>query len=271
MTPAQFATVARFLRERCGLALGPGKEYLVEDRLAPVAERFGATSAGELAGGVRAAARAVQEAVVEALLTPETSFFRDRDPFDALRAAVLPDLIQRRSATRALSVWSAGCATGQEPYSFAMLVREHFPELSRWRLDVRATDVSADALAKAQAGLYSDFELRRGLSDAQRERYFRPADGDRWRLRADVRAAVTFAELNLAGPWPPQPPADLVLLRNVLIYFDPDAKRSVLTRLAGVLRPDGYLLLGAAESPHALDLPFRRVPGLDGAFYRRAG
>jgi chemotaxis protein methyltransferase CheR len=271
MTTAEFEYVCRLVRDRSGIVLDAGKEYLVDARLTPVARERELGSISELVGKLRAASDdALAARVVEAMVTTETSFFRDLHPFETLRKTVLPELIRLRRDERRLRVWFAACSTGQEPYSFALLVRDNFPELTGWRLDLLATDLSAEVLARARAGCFSQIEVNRGLPAALLVKYFRQ-HGATWELNEDVRRMVEFRELNLTRPWPVLPRMDLIFLRNVMIYFDADAKKSILGRVAGLLRPDGYLLLGGAETTFALSDAFRRVEALKGGFYQLVG
>ncbi|HKB00759.1 MAG TPA: protein-glutamate O-methyltransferase CheR [Gemmataceae bacterium] len=268
MTAADFDYVRRLVRDRSGIVLEEGKEYLVDARLTPVARQCDLGSVSDLIGRLRAGPDAgLATRVVEAMVTTETSFFRDLHPFQTLRATVLPDLIRRRRDERRLAVWFAACATGQEPYSFALLAREHFPELIGWRLDLLATDLSAEALARARAGVFTQLEVNRGLPAALLVRYFRQ-HGATWELTEGIRRMVEFRELNLTRPWPVLPRMDLVFLRNVMIYFDVDTKKTILARAARVLRPDGYLLLGGAETTLNLNESIRRVEQLKGGFYQ---
>jgi chemotaxis protein methyltransferase CheR len=271
MTPAEFDYVCRLVRDRSGIVLEAGKEYLVDSRLTAVVRQCELGSISELVGCLRAGPDdGLAARVVEAMLTNETSFFRDLHTFETLRKVVLPELVGRRRGERRLSVWFAACSTGQEPYSFALLVREHFPELLGWRLDMLATDLSAEALARARAGRYSQLDVNRGLPAALLVKYFRQ-NGATWELSEDVRRMVEFRELNLTRPWPVLPQTDLIFLRNVMIYFDTDAKKSILSRVVRLLRPDGYLLLGGAETTFALSDAFRRVETLKGGFYQLVG
>ncbi len=268
MTPGDFEYVCRLVRDRSGLVLEAGKEYLVDSRLTPVARQHDLATVSELVGRLRANPdNGLAARVVEAMVTTETMFFRDLVPFETLRTTVLPELIRRRRDERRLSAWFAACSTGQEPYSFALLVREHFPELAGWRLDLLATDLSADVLGRARAGRYNQIEVNRGLPAATMVKYFRQ-QGATWELGEDVRRMVEFRELNLVRPWPALPRPDLVFLRNVMIYFDADTKKAILERVARVLRPGGYLLLGAAETTHNLCDAFRRAEHLKGGFYQ---
>jgi chemotaxis protein methyltransferase CheR len=272
MTAADFEYVCRLVRDRSAVVLEPGKEYLVESRLAPLARQLQVGSVSDVVGRVRAggAGNGLAARVVEALVTTETSFFRDRHPFEALRTDVVPDLVRRRRDERRLEVWSAACSTGQEPYSLALLIREHFPELAGWRVNILATDLSGDVLGRAREGRYNQIEANRGLPAALLVKYFRQ-DGMTWELCADVRRMVEFRELNLARAWPPLPRMDLIFLRNVLIYFDADTKREVLGRAARLLRPDGYLVLGGAETTFNLNDSLRRVERLKGGFHQLTG
>jgi chemotaxis protein methyltransferase CheR len=271
MTEPDFALVAKVLRERCALVLEPGKEYLVECRLAPVARRHGLATVAEFIQRLRGVGvNGLVTEVVEAMVTTETSFFRDVLPFEALRRVVLPELIRARQTERRLQIWCAAAASGQEPYTVALMLREYFPELAGWQLTLVATDISEEMLRRSREGRYSQVEVNRGLPITLLLKYFRQ-DGAHWQMRDDVRAMIDFRQLNLARPWPPLPPLDLVLLRNVMIYFDVDTKKAILRRVAQVLRPDGYLVLGGAETTFNLDDSYRRVEDLKTGFYRLAG
>jgi chemotaxis protein methyltransferase CheR len=266
MTAGEFEYVSRLVRDRSGIVLD-GKEYLVDARLTPVVRQCKLESISALVGRLRAdPTGTLATQVVAAMVTTETSFFRDLHPFETLRTTVLPELIRRRPERR-LGVWFAATSTGQEPYSFALLVRESFPELAGWRLDLLATDLSAEVLGRARAGRYGQLEVNRGLPAALLVKYFRQ-HGPTWELNEDVRRMVEFRELNLIRPWPVLPRFDLVFLRNVMIYFDTDVKKAILGRVAHVLRPDGYLLLGGAETTFNLDPSFRRAEHLKGGFYQ---
>ena len=268
MTPEDFAYVCRFVRERSAIVLEPGKEYLVETRLAPVARKMEFDSVGALIAKLRGAPdNGLHARVIEAMVTTETSFFRDSHPFESLKTAALPDLIRRRAAERRLNVWSAACSTGQEPYSVAIIIREHFPELLGWQVNILATDLSAEVLAKARAGTYSQLEVNRGLPAAALVKHFTQS-GTSWQVSETVRRAVEFRELNLVRPWPALPKMDVVFLRNVMIYFDVETKKAILSRVARQLNPDGYLILGGAETTLNLDSSFRRVDALKGGFYQ---
>jgi chemotaxis protein methyltransferase CheR len=271
MTAQDFEFVCRLVRDRSAIVLEPGKEYLVEGRLTPVARQLGLDTVAGLVGRLRAAPdNGLAARVVEAMATTETSFFRDHHPFATLRTAVLPELIRLRAGERRLDVWCAACSTGQEPYSIALLLREHFPNLAGWRVSILATDLSGEALGRGREGRYTQLEVNRGLPAALLARYFRQY-GTSWEMSENIRRMVEFRELNLARPWPYLPRMDLVFLRNVMIYFDAETKRSILGRVARLLRPGGYLLLGGAETTLNLDDSFHRVERLKGGFYQPVG
>jgi chemotaxis protein methyltransferase CheR len=270
MTPADFAVVAKLLLERSAIALEPGKEYLVESRLTPVARRHGLASVAEFIQRLRlSGANGLADEVVEAMVTTETSFFRDVHPFETLRKVVLPELIAARQPEKRLSIWCAAASSGQEPYTIALVLKEYFPELAGWQVLFRATDISQDMLRRCREGRYSQLEVNRGLPAALLVKYFRQ-DGAHWQVRDDLRAMIDFQPLNLAAPWPVMPAFDLVFLRNVMIYFDVETKKAILGRVARLLRSDGYLVLGGAETTFNLDSSYERVESLKSGYYRLA-
>jgi chemotaxis protein methyltransferase CheR len=244
---AAFEQVRKLIYARAAIVLDPGKEYLVESRLAPIARARGCRDVDELCAKLEQRDPALIDEVVEAMTTNETSFFRDHHPFEALRRTVLPELIEHRQQTRSLRVWCAACSTGQEPYSLAMLLDEHFPALSTWDVTIRATDIARSVLDRARSGRYRQIEVNRGLSARALVRYF-SRDGLEWEIRPEIRRRVQFEEMNLITAWPRTEPFDLIFLRNVLIYFDQPTKLSLLQRARDVLRSDGYLLLGGSET-----------------------
>jgi chemotaxis protein methyltransferase CheR len=271
MTDQDFDAVRRLLREQSAIVLDADKRYLVEGRLAPLIRQRNLKSLSELLAQMRAQPdNGLHRQIVEALVTSESSFFRDHHPFEALRKVVLPDLINRRREQRRLDIWCAASASGQEPYSLALLIREHFPALASWKIGLVASDLSRDVLARAREGRYNQIEVNRGLPAALLVKYFEQHGTD-WQLQPAIRNAVDFREINLARPWPTLPRMDLILLRNVMIYFDVETKKSILGRVAQLLRPDGYLLLGSAETTLNLDSSFRRVETLKSVFYQLVG
>jgi chemotaxis protein methyltransferase CheR len=268
MTDQEFDAIRRLLWERSAIVLEPGKEYLVETRLAPLLRQLQLNSIGELIAQLRVQPNnGLQRQIVEAMVTTESLFFRDHHPFETLRKVVLPGLIERRRSERRLTIWCAASSHGQEPYSIALLMKEHFPELAGWKVSLLASDLSREVLARARAGLYHQIEVNRGLPAALLVKYFEQHGTD-WQLRAAIRNMVDFQEINLARPLPALPPKDLILIRNVMIYFDVPTKKAILGRVARLLRPDGYLLLGGAETTFNLDDSYRRVESLKGGFYQ---
>ena len=246
MTPLEYEFLRKLLRERSGLDLSSDKQYLVESRLVPLARRVGLSSIGELVAKLKGGTDPLTSEVVEAMTTNETFFFRDKIPFDHLKEAVLPALAQARSNRRSLRIWCAASSTGQEPYSIAMCVKK-FAALAGWRVEIVATDLSLGVLEKAKAGLFSQFEVQRGLPIQMLVKHFTQV-GELWRLNADIRAMVQHRQLNLLQDFSHLGTFDVVFCRNVLIYFDQDTKTKVLQNVARMTRADGYLVLGAAET-----------------------
>jgi len=268
MTDQDFDVIRRLLHERSAITLDSGKQYLVESRLAPILRQLNLNTIGELIAQLRCQpGNGLYRQIVEAMVTTESSFFRDHHPFEALRKVVLPDLMNRRRDERRLNIWCAASSHGQEPYSIALLFREHFPELANWKVSLLASDISREVLARARAGRYNQIEVNRGLPAALLVKYFEQHGTD-WQLKPAVRSMVNFQEINLAQPWPLLPRMDLVLIRNVMIYFDVETKKTILGKLGRLLRPDGYLLLGGAETTINLDDSYRRVEPLKAGIYQ---
>jgi len=259
LSAVDFDFVRTLVHKDSAILLEAGKEYLVESRLTVLARQEGKTSFQSLISDLRTRPdNALRYRVVQAMTTNETSFFRDVAPFDALREHVLPDLITRRAATRTLRIWCAAASTGQEPYSLAMLIREHFPALASWRVEIIATDISREVLDRAKGARYSQLEVNRGLPASYLVKYFEK-DGLHWRVKPAIRDMVSYRELNLIGAWSGVDGADIVMMRNVLIYFDIPTKRKIMANVRRVLRPDGYFLLGSAESTLNIDENFKRI------------
>jgi chemotaxis protein methyltransferase CheR len=269
ISPLEFDYIRDFVRRRAAIVLEDGKEYLALSRLAPVARANGLGSVSELVSALRTAppGSPLHELVVDAMTTNETSFFRDVHPFDSLRTAVLPEVIERNKARRTLDIWCAAASSGQEPYSLAMLIREHFPLIAGWTVRILATDISPSMVAKAKTGRYGQLEVNRGLPAPLLIKYFHRA-GANWELDDSVKRMVRFELHNLVGAWPPMPLMDIVMMRNVLIYFDVETRKSILDRVRRALRPDGYLLLGSAETTLNLDVEFERSPQGRTTWYR---
>lgn len=255
---ADYAFVCDLVRDGSANVLGEGKEYLVESRLHGVAYELGFPSVEDLIQRLRATREpALRQRVIEAMTTNETLFFRDVGPFEALRKQVLPEVLARKPGQR-VNIWCAACSTGQEPYSVAMTLSEMSAELvSSQRTYLMATDIATSVLARARNGLYSQIEVNRGLPASMLVRYF-TARGTEWQIRDDLRRLVDFRELNLVGDWPLMPKMDIIFLRNVLIYFDAETKRQILSRLPSVMAPGGVLFLGSTETMFNMEA-FERV------------
>jgi chemotaxis protein methyltransferase CheR len=254
--------VRSVVHQTSGIVLEEAKGYLIDARLAALAKKEGLTDCSQILTEMKGTPgkSRYHEKVVEALTTNETSFFRDQHPFDGVRAVVVPDLLRKRAVERRLTVWCAAAAAGQEPYSLAMLLKEHFaPQLAGWTVRLLATDISTQVLDQARAGLYTPWEVHRGLPPEYLRKYFKP-HGVGWAVRDDIKAMVEFRPFNLLDPFAAIPPCDVVLMRNVLIYFDLDTKRAILDKVRRVLRPDGYLFLGGAETTMNIDNGYDRVP-----------
>jgi len=259
ITETDFDYVRRLMRERSGIVLEPGKEYLLESRLSPVARREGFTSLQALMVHLRTQpCNGLHQRVVEAMTTNETSFFRDFHPFEALRQEIIPQLMVKRSSERRLRIWCGACACGQEPYSIAMLLRDQVPDLDAWLLQIIATDLSTAMLERAQRGRYSQNEVNRGLPAALLIKYFKKA-GIEWEIRDEIRRMVEFRQMNLASWWPALPEMDIIFMRNVLIYLDTETRKAILIKVRRLLRPDGYLFLGGAETTFSIDSSFTHV------------
>lgn len=256
---ADFDFVRELVYQRSAIVLDPGKEYLVQARLLNVAQNQGCSSLGELVSRLRTQPVGdLQQKVIEAITTNETSFFRDFYPFEALRKVVVPELLSKRSADPRLTIWCGAASTGQEPYSLAITFREHFPSLAKTNLRIIATDINTEVLEQARQGIYSQMEVNRGLPATLLVRYFDKV-GTSWQVKEEIRKMVEFRTCNLIGQWPVLPPLDIVMLRNVLIYFDTDTKKLILSKARKILRPDGVLFLGGAESTLSLDDTFERI------------
>ena len=242
-----FAQFRIFIRRTTGVVVHEGQEYLVESRLAPILRQFEFASTADLIKQVlREQDPQLTGLVTDAMMTSETFFFRDRQPFEVFRTVMLPRLIEAKRDKRRIRIWSAACATGQEPYSLAMILDEEARRLAGWQIEIVATDLSAAAIKTAHAGLYNQFEVQRGLPIALLLRYFH-RDGDKWRVVEHIRSRVRFQQLNLLQSFDRLGTFDVIFCRNVLMYFGPETRKSVIARMAQTLEPGGMLTLGATE------------------------
>jgi chemotaxis protein methyltransferase CheR len=261
--------LCRMLKERSGFVLAPEKQYLVDNRLTPVARRHGCANVSELIQRMRGpGTESLRIEITEAMMNNESFFFRDKVPFDLVREVAIPELLRKRARTRRIRIWSAACSTGQEPYSLAMLVQELRPPAG-WQIEIVASDIAGDALERARTGLYSQFEVQRGLPIQMLVKYFEQIN-EQWRVIEKIRSMVQFRQINLLSDFSILGAFDLVLLRNVLIYFDQATKVDVLSRIRAVTAVDGYLVLGAAETMVGLGDGFAPMPEKRGLYRPKA-
>jgi len=266
MNVADFELIAELLKERSGLALNRGKAYLLETRLNPVARKWNFSGIEELAQAIQNSNdEALLVDVTEAMMTNESFFFRDREPFDQFTSIVLPHLLEARAATRSFRIWSAACSSGQEPYSLAMLLKERADKLAGWNVEIVATDLSNEILDKAKEGLYSRFEVQRGLPISLLVKNFVQI-GDRWQIDDSLRKMVKFQQFNLLENIGSLGRFDVVFCRNVLNDLDMAAKTRVLDGMADMLMPDGLLYLGAAETVPGETDRFQIIQGQRGIY-----
>jgi chemotaxis protein methyltransferase CheR len=265
----QFTFLQDLVFKKSAIVLADSKAYLVDSRLMPIARTMGLSDANDVVSKLRLTRDAkLEELVIEAMTTNETLWFRDQRPFDALRKTVLPELIARKQATRQLSIWSAASSSGQELYSVAISLQEDFPQLQNgWRVDLLGTDLNSEMVRKATDARYSAMEINRGLPASILVRYF-SQEGATYRLNESVRKNVRFQRMNLAGTWPVLPMFDVILLRNVLIYFDVATKRQILSQARRRLAPGGVLFLGTAETTNGLAEEFESVTANGAVFYK---
>jgi chemotaxis protein methyltransferase CheR len=258
LAATSFDWVRALVHKESAIVLQPGKEYLVEARLLPIAREAGLPDVSQFVETVRHRPDPDStRRIVEALTTNETSWFRDGDPFTALTSTVMPALLAARGPNERLQIWSAACSSGQEPYTIAMLLHDSLPNATS-RVAITATDLSREMVARTRAGRFSQLEVNRGLPAPMLVRHFTRA-GNEWEIAAPLRRMVTASECNLAAPLPRMGPFDVVYLRNVLIYFDLPTKQAILRRVRDLLRPDGWLFLGAAETTLGVDDSWERV------------
>jgi chemotaxis protein methyltransferase CheR len=267
VTPVEYEYLQKLLKERSGLVLSADKQYLVESRLIPLARRSGLTGISDLVMKMKAGgAEPLIVAVVEAMTTNETFFFRDKVPFDHFRETILPTMLEARKNRRSIRIWCAASSTGQEPYSLAMILKDMGASLSGWRTEIVATDLSQEVLEKSKSGIFSQFEVQRGLPIQMLVKHFTQIN-ETWQLSPEIRAMVQFKQLNLLHDFSSLGTFDIIFCRNVLIYFDQDTKVNVFNRLAKVIETDGFLVLGAAETVVGLSAGFNPYPERRGLYH----
>ncbi|MBR1092588.1 protein-glutamate O-methyltransferase CheR [Bradyrhizobium manausense] len=265
MNSPDYEYLRKLLKERSGLDLSADKQYLIESRLLPLARKAGLSDIPELVQKLQAGSSALITSVVEAMTTNETFFFRDKVPFDHFRDTIMQDIIKARAGRRSVRIWCAAGSTGQEPYSLAMTLKEMGAALTGWRIEIIATDLSQEVLEKAKAGVYSQFEVQRGLPIQMLMKYFKQT-GETWQINPELRAMIQHRQLNLLQDFSHLGTFDVIFCRNVLIYFDQETKINIFNRLARQIEPDGFLVLGAAETVVGLTDTFRPIADRRGLY-----
>lgn len=269
--PSDFAFLRDLVMRESAIVLEAGKEYLASTRLEPVARKEGLDDVAALVRELRAKPHGkLRDAVIDAMTTNETLWFRDAHPFESLKKSIIPELIEKRANKKSLNIWCGAASTGQEPYTVAMILRDSFPKLLDWKIRIVATDISNAALDRARTGRYTQMEMGRGLPASYMVKYF-TRKGVEYEINPEIRAQVDFKVLNLASGWPYIGTFDLVLIRNVLIYFNQETKGQIVNKAAKVLEPDGYLMLGSTESLLNINVNLDRVMHDKTACYRPKG
>ncbi|MDN4986643.1 protein-glutamate O-methyltransferase CheR [Bradyrhizobium arachidis] len=265
MNAPDYEYLRKLLKERSGLDLSADKQYLIESRLLPLARKAGLSGIPELVQKLQGGSSALITSVIEAMTTNETFFFRDKVPFDHFRDTIMPEVLKARAARRSVRIWCAAGSTGQEPYSLAMTLKEMSAALTGWRVEIIATDLSQEVLEKAKAGVYSQFEVQRGLPIQMLMKYFKQT-GETWQVHPELRAMIQHRQLNLLQDFSHLGTFDVIFCRNVLIYFDQETKINIFNRLARQIEPDGFLVLGAAETVVGLTDTFRPITDRRGLY-----
>jgi chemotaxis protein methyltransferase CheR len=269
VTPPDYEYLRKLLKDHSGLDLSADKQYLIESRLLPLSRKSGLPGISELVQKMKGGSSAIIAQVVEAMTTNETFFFRDKVPFDHFRDAIMPEVLKARAARKSVRIWCAAGSTGQEPYSLAMCLKEMSAALAGWRVEIIATDLSQEVLEKSKSGVYSQFEVQRGLPIQMLVKYFKQT-GELWQISQEIRSMVQHRQLNLLHDFSQLGTFDVIFCRNVLIYFDQDTKINIFGRLARIMEPDGFLVLGAAETVVGLTDVFKPFPDKRG-LYRPSG
>ncbi|MFZ2155541.1 MAG: protein-glutamate O-methyltransferase CheR [Bradyrhizobium sp.] len=265
MTPSDYEYLRKLLKDSSGLDLSADKQYLIESRLLPLSRKTGLSGISELVQKMKGGSASLISQVVEAMTTNETFFFRDKVPFDHFRDSIMPEILRARAGRKSIRIWCAAGSTGQEPYSLAMCLKEMSAALSGWRVEIIATDLSQEVLEKSRAGIYSQFEVQRGLPIQMLVKYFKQT-GEFWQINPDIRAMVQHRQLNLLHDFSQLGVFDVIFCRNVLIYFDQDTKINIFNRLAKATESDGFLVLGAAETVVGLTDVFKPFPDRRGLY-----
>jgi chemotaxis protein methyltransferase CheR len=267
MKPEDFELFSNLVKQRSGLVLTPEKAYLLESRLFPVARKHSLKSLEDMAQALRAKREeALMFDITEAMTTNESFFFRDMKPFTIFQKILLPRLLAARAAKKHIRIWSAAASSGQEAYSLAMICVEAAAKLQGWKIEIVGTDISREMVTRAKAGIYSQFEVQRGLPVTHLVKYFQQIAGDKWQIKDNIRQMVQFNEGNLLSDLGVFGSFDIVYCRNVLIYFDALTKTKVLSTISDIMQPDGFLLLGGAETVLGISDKFKIVNGEHGLY-----
>jgi chemotaxis protein methyltransferase CheR len=269
VTPPDYEYLRKLLKDHSGLDLSSDKQYLIESRLLPLSRKCGVSGIGDLVQKMKGGSSTIIAQVVEAMTTNETFFFRDKVPFEHFRDTIMPEMLKARANRKSIRIWCAAGSTGQEPYSLAMSLKEMGAALAGWRVEIIATDLSTEVLEKSKSGVYSQFEVQRGLPIQLLVKYFKQ-NGEFWQISPELRAMVQHRQLNLLHDFSQLGVFDVVFCRNVLIYFDQDTKINIFGRLARGMEGDGFLVLGAAETVVGLTDVFKPFPDRRG-LYRPSG
>jgi chemotaxis protein methyltransferase CheR len=269
VTPPDYEYLRKLLKDHSGLDLSADKQYLIESRLLPLSRKCGVSGIGDLVQKMKGGSSTIIAQVVEAMTTNETFFFRDKVPFEHFRDTIMPEMLKARANRKSIRIWCAAGSTGQEPYSLAMSLKEMGAVLAGWRVEIIATDLSTEVLEKSKSGIYSQFEVQRGLPIQLLVKYFKQ-NGEFWQISPELRAMVQHRQLNLLHDFSQLGVFDVIFCRNVLIYFDQDTKINIFGRLARGMESDGFLVLGAAETVVGLTDVFKPFPDKRG-LYRPSG
>ena len=269
LSATDFEYIRKVVRENAAIVLDHGKEYLVETRLGPVAQKEGLNGISGLVEKLKSGSgNSLLTKVIEAMTTNETSFFRDFHPFETLKKQVVPEIIKARESFRELNIWCAATSSGQEPYSIAILLKENFPQLSSWRVRIVCSDISEEMLERTRQGSYSQLEVNRGLPAPLLIKYF-AQNGTRWDIRNDLKHLLELRIVNLAGVWPAMGQFDIVMIRNVLIYFDIEMKKEILNKVKKIIKPDGIMFLGSTETTINIDDSYQVMHYEKTSYYKK--
>lgn len=275
INPEEMKIVSQYIYEISGISLDADKAYLIETRLNGLAEEEGCSSYIELCRNAKAdSSKVMERKIVDEMTTNETLFFRDNSPFEMFRYKILPDLIDKRTGNGSgllpanLRIWSAACSTGQEIYSIAIVLKELLADIKKYNIRLMGTDISDQAISRASYGLYNKFEIERGLDRDKLQKYFIPADSS-WKIKDDIRAMALFKKFNLMGSFAGVGKFDVVFCRNVAIYFNMEDRKQLFEKIADVLEPDGYLVIGSTESLTGVTSRFEPQRHLKSIFYQK--